>query len=124
MGDQAETQEGTTEAVVEQAPAPAAAAASVDLAAAKELILKAHPQAVAELVAGETFEALLASVPAAEAAYQRVAASVQEGTPAAAAAAAAAVAAGAAVRTPAVDVSALSPMGKIQYAVRTRNAAS
>ena len=44
-----------------------------ELAAIRELVLRAHPDVVPELIAGDSIEALLASVGPAEAAYQRIA---------------------------------------------------
>lgn len=50
----------------------APAAQSVDLGKVRALVLAAHPDVVAELVGGETFDAILASVEPARAAYQRI----------------------------------------------------
>ena len=49
-----------------------AAGGAVDLAKVRELVLAAHPGVIPELVQGDTFEALIGSVEAAEAAYQRI----------------------------------------------------
>lgn len=49
------------------------ATGGVDLAAVRELVLRAHPDVVPELVAGDTVDALLASVEPARAAYTRLA---------------------------------------------------
>ena len=46
---------------------------TTELDAVREIVRKAHPQAVAELIAGDSVAAILESVPAAEAAYQRIA---------------------------------------------------
>jgi hypothetical protein len=58
---------------------------ATDLAAVRELVLRAHPDVVPELVAGETIAGLIASVEPARAAYARLAESLsfaQEATPA------------------------------------------
>jgi hypothetical protein len=46
---------------------------AVDLAAVRELVLKAHPDVVPELIAGNSVAELTASVEPAKAAYQRIA---------------------------------------------------
>jgi hypothetical protein len=64
-----------TPTVDEPAPEPAATEppAPTDLATVRDLILRAHPDIVPELLAGETVDALLASVEPARAAWQRLA---------------------------------------------------
>jgi hypothetical protein len=57
-------------------PEPEPASPASDLDAVRDLVLRAHPQAVAELIRGETIPEILASVAMAEAAYARIAASV------------------------------------------------
>lgn len=47
-----------------------------DIAAVRELVLKAHPNVVPELVRGVSVAELTASIPAAEEAYQRIAAAL------------------------------------------------
>lgn len=47
-----------------------------DLDAVRAVVLRAHPEAVPELIAGDSIAALLASVEPAEAAYRRVAAAL------------------------------------------------
>jgi hypothetical protein len=81
-----------------------------ELTLARDLVLRAHPETVAELVSGATLAELLASIPAAEAAYARiVAAGKQEdrspATP---------VPGGGAVRSVGVNVDGLSPFAKIR----------
>jgi hypothetical protein len=49
------------------------APAAPDLVAIRQLVLRAHPEVVPELIAGESVEALLASVEPAEEAYRRLA---------------------------------------------------
>lgn len=49
-----------------------------DLAAVRELVLRAHPDVVPELVTGETIAALIASVEPARAAYARLTASIAQ----------------------------------------------
>jgi len=72
----------------EQQPAPSdttPASPAIDLAKVRELVLAAHPDVVAELVGGESFDAILASVEPARSAYQRITERVrQQGQPAAA----------------------------------------
>jgi hypothetical protein len=46
---------------------------AVDLAAVRELVLKAHPDVVPELIAGSSVAELTASIEPAKAAYQRIA---------------------------------------------------
>lgn len=53
-----------------------------DLAAVRELVLRAHPQVVPELVRGESIAELIASVEPAAAAWSRIAESVTPATPA------------------------------------------
>jgi len=64
-----------TVAIDETAPERAAdePPAASDLATVRELILRAHPDVVPELIAGESIDALLASVEPAQAAWQRLA---------------------------------------------------
>jgi hypothetical protein len=49
------------------------APAGPDLGAIRDLVLRAHPDVVPELIAGETVDELLASVAPAQAAWQRLA---------------------------------------------------
>lgn len=63
--------------------APGGAIPETELAAVRDLVLKAHPNVVPELVRGVTVAELTSSIPAAEAAYQRIAAALT-GEPAAA----------------------------------------
>lgn len=48
-----------------------------DLAAIRELVLRAHPDVVPELIGGSTVDDLMASIEPAQAAYQRLAASLK-----------------------------------------------
>jgi hypothetical protein len=64
-----------------EAPAEASGAGSVDLQRVRDLVLAANPDVVPEMIAGDTFDALLASVEPAKAAYARIAASVQSAAP-------------------------------------------
>lgn len=80
-----------------------------ELALARELVLKAHPETVQELVAGHSLAELLASVPAAEAAYARIAQATRGATNPAAT-----VPGGGAVRSAAVNVEGLGPLAKIR----------
>ncbi len=79
----------------------------------RDLILKAYPDIVAEMVIGDTVDGLLASVAGARAAFSRIAANVQEQAPAV-------VPAGSG-RRPAVDAEALSPEMKIRVGIGKRD---
>ena len=94
----------------------AGTAAPDDLALARALILKAHPEIVPELVTGASLAEMLASVPAAEAAWARVIetargtaipspADRERGT---------AVPSGGGVRSAGVNLDGLGPMAKIR----------
>ena len=56
---------------------------SDDLAAVRELVLRAYPETVPELVGGESVAAILGSVEPAAAAYRRIAEGVAANAPAA-----------------------------------------
>lgn len=62
-------------------PEPSPIDAGPDLDAIRALVLRAHPDVVPELIAGETVEALLASVAPAQAAWQRLAERFGAATP-------------------------------------------
>lgn len=62
--------------LVPQAP-PAAEDPATDLTAIRDLVLRAHPEVVPELITGETVDDLLASIEPAEAAYRRVSESLR-----------------------------------------------
>jgi len=81
-----------------------------ELALARELVLRAHPATVPELVSGSSLAELLASVPAAEAAYARIAATAREATQPGVAT----VPAGGVVRSASINVDGLSPLAKIR----------
>jgi hypothetical protein len=85
-GETVETQESTqtgepaaNAGQAESEPAIAAAAGSDDLTKVRELVLKAHPEVVPDLVQGSSVDELLASVEPARVAYQRVAEAVRAG---------------------------------------------
>jgi hypothetical protein len=63
-------------------PATPTDAPTGDLAAVRDLVLKAHPDVVPELIGGATIAALLASVAPAQAAYTRIAGALKPSTPA------------------------------------------
>lgn len=54
---------------------------TADLAAVRDLVLRAHPDVVPELVTGATVDDLLASVEPAQDAYQRIAHSLRQHAP-------------------------------------------
>jgi hypothetical protein len=84
------------------------------LTLARELVLRAHPETVAELVTGGTLAELLASVPAAEAAYTRVATAARAVATATTDTEPATVPGGGAIRSSAVNVDGLGPLAKIR----------
>jgi len=99
-------------------PQAGAVPAGVDAARLRELVLRAHPEAIPELVQGETLEELEASARLATEVYRRIADSVRE---AVAREAAASVPAGQPGRqTYLVNVEALSPAAKIAEGLRRR----
>ena len=69
------------DAVTEPEPAAGGALSAADLAALRELALRAYPETVPELVGGESVAALLASLEPAAAAYQRIAREVTASGP-------------------------------------------
>lgn len=98
---------------VEAGEASAAGAGLADaLALAREALIAAHPDAVAELIGGSTPDELRASVAVARAAYARVAEAVR------ARSAATSVPAGVVARSTPVDAAALSPAAKIAAALK------
>jgi hypothetical protein len=96
---------------------PVATLSAEDRAALVATITAAHPGVVPELLAGETAGELLASVDAAKAAYERIAARVGKRVPVAAGGSSGA----AGVRgTPQVDITKLSPLAKISVGLAQR----
>lgn len=98
-------------------PEPDAPEAPDELALARELVLRAHPETVAELVTGGSLAELLASVPAAEEAYARVVTAAREAarpaTPEAAS-----VPGGGAIRSVPVNLDSLGPLAKIRAGLK------
>ena len=92
--------------------AAAAAAAEEGCQQLRELIARAHPDTVAELIQGTTLTEMLASLPAARAAYARVAEATRGQAPT--------VPAGAATRTSDPRAENLSPLGKIRVGLEQR----
>lgn len=92
--------------------APGVPDAPDELALARELVLRAHPEVVEELIGGNSLAELLASVPAAEAAFARVAATTRAA--ATREATTPAVPGGGAVRSAGVNVDGLGPLAKIR----------
>ena len=84
----------------------------------RELIVRAHPDTVPELLQGESLAELLASLPAAQAAFARVAEAARAG--AAATVGDVPVAAGAALRSPEPRAEGLSPLAKIRVGLTRR----
>jgi hypothetical protein len=71
--------EATTPAATPAETSTAAAIAAGELEKVRELVLKAHPDVVPDLVRGGSIDELLASVEPAKSAYQRVADAVRAG---------------------------------------------
>ena len=69
------------EALAEQEAGMVAGDVPIDLDAVRDLVLRAHPDVVPELVTGDTVAALLASVEPARTAYERLAATWTERRP-------------------------------------------
>lgn len=93
------------------------ASSGVDMAAVRDLVLAAHADVVPEMIAGESFDELMASVGPAQAAYKRIVDSVRTSQPPS-------VPAGGAPRTFTINVEELSPAAKIAEGLRQRNARS
>ena len=94
-------------------------AMEVDLAAVRELALRAYPETVPELVGGESVAAILSSLEPAAAAYQRIAAGLVTVEGMSAAEAAPRVPAGGAAPV-AVDPERLPAVEKIRRGLATR----
>src|SRR6185312_10103601 len=94
--------------------------AAFDLAAVRDLILLAHPDAIPELVAGANFGELLGSIEPARAAYQRIVESVQSTSTAAPSPTAPRAPAGGGQRQATPNVDRLSPAAKISEGLRRR----
>ena len=75
-GDEMEAVEVQT--VVETVPADVEPAGGEELGKVRELVLKAHPDVVPDLVRGSSVDELIASVEPARSAYQRIADQVRE----------------------------------------------
>ncbi len=90
-----------------------------DLAAVRELALRAYPETVPEMVSGESIAALMQSLEPAAAAYQRIAAGVAARAPATVAAVAPVVPAGSAPAVT-VDLERLPSVEKIRRGLATR----
>ena len=95
---------------------------AIDLTAVRNLILRAHPDVIPELVAGANFDEMLSSVEPARAAYQRVAESVQLGaTDATTEVTAPKIPAGGGQRQLSINLDQLSPAAKISEGLRRRH---
>jgi hypothetical protein len=80
----------------------------------RDLIVRAHPDAVPELIRGTSLAEMLASLPEAQAVHARILARGSI-TPTSAH-----VPAGSAIRTPPIDAATLSPLAKIAAGIRGR----
>jgi hypothetical protein len=76
MGAREQEDADVNDAIAAQQPAAAGALSAAELAAVRELALRAYPETVPELVGGDSVAALLKSLEPAAAAYQRIAAEV------------------------------------------------
>jgi hypothetical protein len=106
---------------VEQALSGAGAAqpdAGHEIQQLRDLIVRAHPDSVPELLQGGSLAELLASLPAAQAAFARVAEAARSG--AVEAAGNVPVAAGAALRSLEPHAEGLSPLAKIRVGLTRR----
>jgi hypothetical protein len=83
----------------------------------RDLVSRAYPDAVPEMLQGETVEELLASLPAAQAAYQRVVEQNRQQPPLP-------IPPGGAVRSQARNVDGLSPALKIRMGIGSRGPVS
>jgi hypothetical protein len=104
-------------------PAPPPSAPAADLQKVHDLVLKAHPDVVPDLVKGDSIDALIASAAPARAAYQRIVDTLHtaNANPPAPAQPPTVPAGGAA---PILDPDTLSPTTKIARALATRRAIS
>jgi hypothetical protein len=110
--NQPETPDPDEETLPDAPKTPDVPDAPDELALARELVLRAHPEVVEELIGGNSLAELLASVPAAEAAFERVAATTRAA--ATRAATTPAVPGGGVVRSAGVNVDGLGPLAKIR----------
>src|SRR5215212_6296389 len=76
--DVVETVDVQTVAVTTPVPIANSQQPTADLGKVRELVLKAHPDVVPDLVAGSSVDELIASVEPARTAYQRIADHVRE----------------------------------------------
>lgn len=72
---------GEGEVVERDRPAVEPGLSAGELAAVREVVLRAYPETVAELVGGESVAAVLASIEPAAAAYRRIAEGIGERSP-------------------------------------------
>ena len=112
-----EDREEPTTTVEDDAVADGGPMSEDDLAAVRELALRAYPETVPEMVGGESVAALMQSLEPAAAAYQRIAAGVAAGQ--SAAVVAPVVPAGSAPAV-AVDLERLPSVEKIRRGLATR----
>lgn len=88
-----------------------------DIALARELVIRAHPAAVQELITGNSLAELLASVPVAEAAFTRITEAAREEVTRASAAR---VPGGGGVRSAGSNIDGLGPLAKIRAGLGNR----
>jgi hypothetical protein len=114
-----ETRTVGAESTTEVGEGAGTAMGSEDLAAVRELALRAYPETVPELVGGESVAAILGSVEPAAAAYRRIAEGVAASAPAPAAPATPVVPAGSA-QPVALDPERLPSVEKIRRGLASR----
>lgn len=115
-----ETNDGETPAPTPEHPQQATDdAQALDIAAIRDLVLKAHPDVVPELITGTSVAALLASIEPAQAAYGRLLESVRSGQ--SQATSVPAVPAGGSAPVP-IDPDRLPPAEKIRRGLHARSA--
>ncbi len=92
-----------------------------DIAAIRELVLRAHPDVVPELITGTSVAELLSTIEPAQAAYGRLLETVRSSQPRAASAPVPAVPAGGSAPVP-IDPDRLPPAEKIRRGIHARSA--
>ena len=112
------TSEDVQSGVVIEPGAALEAAMNADVAAVRELALRAYPETVSELVGGESVAAIVSSLEPAAAAYQRIVSGLAPSEPDAAVAAPQVPAGGAAAVV--VDPERLPSVEKIRRGLATR----
>lgn len=114
-----ETPDSTPEQLAQATAQATGDAQAADIAAIRDLVLKAHPDVVPELISGASVAELLSSIEPAQAAYGRLVEGVRAGH--ARATSVPAVPAGGSAPVP-IDPDRLPPSEKIRRGLHTRSA--